>query len=70
MPIIFLRMNKRNRKLIRNHPKWNSTAVSDLTRNAILEKMEDENDLEAFDHALANMEQTYSLDEVKTELGF
>lgn len=69
MPIIFLRMNKRNSKLIRDYARRKNTAVYDLTRNAALEKIEDKIDLEAFDHALASMVQTYSLDEVKKELG-
>lgn len=69
MPTISLRVDERDSKLIRDYAKLKKTSVSDLMRNAIIEKIEDEIDLESFDRVLADMEKTYSLDEVKKELG-
>lgn len=69
MANISLRVDDRESKLIRNYAKMKKTSVSDLMRNAIIEKIEDEIDLETFDSALASMETRYSLDEVKKELG-
>lgn len=69
MATISLRVDERDSKLIRDYAKMKKTSVSDLMRNAIIEKIEDEIDLENFDRVLETMEQTYSLDEVKKELG-
>ncbi|ANU28269.1 type II toxin-antitoxin system RelB family antitoxin [Planococcus versutus] len=69
MATISLRVDERDSKLIRDYAKLKKTSVSDLMRNAIIEKIEDEIDLEHFDRVLANVEKTYSLDEVKKELG-
>lgn len=69
MATISLRVDERDSKLIRDYAKMKKTSVSDLMRNAIIEKIEDEIDLENFDRVLASMEQTYSLDDVKKELG-
>ena len=69
MPTISLRVDERDSKLIRDYAKLKKTSVSDLMRNAIIEKIEDEIDLESFDRILSDMEKTYSLDEVKKELG-
>ncbi|WP_088009075.1 type II toxin-antitoxin system RelB family antitoxin [Indiicoccus explosivorum] len=69
MATISLRVNDRDSKLIRDYAKMKKTSVSDLMRNATIEKIEDEIDLENFDRALASMERTHSLDDVKKELG-
>ncbi|WP_203333544.1 type II toxin-antitoxin system RelB family antitoxin [Planococcus beigongshangi] len=69
MATISLRVDDRDSKLIRDYAKMKKTSVSDLMRNAIIEKIEDEIDLENFDRVLETMDQTYSLDEVKKELG-
>ncbi|MCQ4086341.1 type II toxin-antitoxin system RelB family antitoxin [Saccharibacillus sp. JS10] len=69
MVTISLRVDDRDNKLIRDYAKLKNTSVSDLMRNAIIEKIEDEIDLETFDRAIADTKKTYSLDEVKKELG-
>lgn len=69
MATISLRVDDRDSKLIRDYAKLKKTSVSDLMRNAIIEKIEDEIDLENFDRVLASMEKTHSLDDVKKELG-
>ncbi|WP_372868196.1 type II toxin-antitoxin system RelB family antitoxin [Planomicrobium okeanokoites] len=69
MATISLRVDDRESKLIRDYAKLKNTSVSDLMRNAIIEKIEDELDVENFDRVLATMEKTHSLDDVKKELG-
>ena len=69
MPTISLRVDDRDSKLIRDYAKLKNTSVSDLMRNATIEKIEDEIDVENFDRILASMETTHSLDDVKKELG-
>lgn len=69
MATISLRVDERDSKLIRDYAKLKKTSVSDLMRNAIIEKIEDEIDLENFDRVLATMEKTHSLADVKKELG-
>lgn len=69
MATFSLRVDDRDSKLIRDYAKLKNTSVSDLMRNAIIEKIEDEIDLENFDRVLANMDQTHSLEDVKKELG-
>ena len=69
MTTISLRVDERDGKLIRDYAKLKNSSVSELMRNAIIEKNEDELDVENFDRVLASMETTYSLDDVKNELG-
>ena len=69
MATISLRVDDRDSKLIRDYAKLKNTSVSDLMRNAIIEKIEDEVDVENFDRVLATMEKTHPLDDVKKELG-
>lgn len=69
MATISLRVDDRDSKLIRDYAKLKNTSVSDLMRNAIIEKIEDELDVENFDRVLATMKTTHSLDDVKKELG-
>ena len=69
MATISLRVDDRDSKLIRDYAKLKNTSVSDLMRNAIIEKIEDELDVESFVRVLATMETTHSLDDVKKELG-
>lgn len=69
MATFSLRVDERDSKLIRDYAKLKNTSVSDLMRNAIIEKIEDEIDLENFDRVLASMEETHSLEDVKKELG-
>lgn len=69
MSIISLRVDERDDKLIRDYAKMKKSSVSDLVRNAIIEKIEDEIDVENFDRVLERMETTHSLDDVKKELG-
>ncbi len=67
---ISLRLNKRDHEIIKHYAQMNNMSVSKLLRDAAIEKIEDELDLSLFDKALTDLEQTYSLNEVKKELGF
>jgi len=67
---ISLRLNERDHEVIKRYAQVNNISVSKLLRDAAIEKIEDELDLTLFDKALEDLEHTYSLDEVKKELGF
>ena len=50
----------------------NNISLSDLIRNAVIEKIEDEYDLECYKKAMQEYEKNptnYTMDEVKEELG-
>ena len=50
----------------------NNISLSDLIRNAVLEKIENEYDLECYNKAIKEYKKnpkTYTMDEVKKELG-
>ena len=70
MSTISLRLNDRDHEIIKQYAQMNNISISKLLRDAAIEKIEDELDLTIFDKTLENLEQTYSLDEVKKELGF
>jgi uncharacterized protein (DUF1778 family) len=69
MPTISVRMTERDDKLIKKYAEMHNISVSDLIRNAVIEKIENEIDIKSFDNALAKMKESYSLSEVKKELG-
>lgn len=69
---ISLRLNDEDTMLIKKYAELNSLSVSELIRQAVIEKIENEFDLEIFDKAMAEYKEnpvTYSLDEVEKELG-
>ena len=58
--------------LIKKYAEINKMSVSDLIRQSVLERIENEYDLEMFDKAFAEYKAgpiTYSLDDVEKELG-
>ena len=68
---ISVRLNEKDAELIKAYAKMNNISLSDLIRNAILEKIESEYDLECYEKAIKEFEKnpkTYTLDEVKKEL--
>jgi len=68
---ISVRLNDRDTELIKAYAEMNNISLSDLVRNAIMEKIEDEYDLECYKKAMADYKKnpkTYTLDEVKKEL--
>ena len=69
---ISVRLNDKDTELIKAYAKLNNISLSDLVRNAILEKIEDEYDLKCYEEAMKEYKKnpkTYTLDEVKKELG-
>lgn len=70
--IISLRLNDREGDLFRRYAEMNGLTVSDLVRQSVMARIEDEYDLNAYDAAMAAYladPVTYSLDEVERELG-
>ena len=69
---ISLRLSEEDAKLIKDYAKINNISVSDLIRQAVIEKIEDEIDLTASNKAINQFKKdskTYTLDEVEKELG-
>ena len=69
---ISVRLNERDTKLIKAYADMNNISLSDLIRNAVLEKIENEYDLECYNNAIKEYKKnpkTYTMDEVKKELG-
>lgn len=52
MKSITLRLNEEENKLIRDYAKTNSITISELIRQAVLEKIEEEIDLEIYNKAM------------------
>ena len=69
---ISVRLSENDTKLIKAYAEMNNISLSDLIRNAVIEKIEDEYDLECYKKALEEHKKnpkTYTMDEVKEELG-
>ena len=69
---ISLRLSNEDTLLIKKYAEMNSLSVSELIRQSVMERIENEYDLEIFNKALAEYKNnpiTYSLDEVEKELG-
>ena len=68
---ISVRLSDEDTRLIKAYAKMNNTTLSDLVRNSIMERIEDEYDLECYHKAMKEYEKdprTYTLEEVKKEL--
>jgi RHH-type rel operon transcriptional repressor/antitoxin RelB len=68
MATFSLRVGKNEERLLREYAKIHNISVSELLRDAAIEKISDEIDLSLFDKAMAAMSTTFSLAEVKKEL--
>ena len=69
---VSVRLNEDEEKLIKTYAKMNNISISDLIRNAIMEKIEKEYDLECYEKAVKeykNNPKTYTMEEIKKELG-
>ncbi len=69
---VSLRLNKEEEMLIKKYAELKNMSLSDLFRNALMEKIEDEYDLESYKKAMKEYQEnpkTYTLEEVKKELG-
>lgn len=73
MPTLSLRVSSDEDKLLRSYADVKGISLNDLLKNAAIEKIEDEIDLETYNKALEEFEKnpvTYSHEEVMKELGF
>ena len=69
---ISLRLNDADTMLIKKYAEMNGMSVSDLVRQSVLERIEDEFDLKAYETAMAEYRAnpvTYTMDDMEKELG-
>ena len=69
---ISLRLNEADSMLFKKYAELHGISVSELLRRSVIEHIEEEYDLQAYEEAIAEYHEnpiTYSLDEVETELG-
>ena len=69
---ISLRLNNEDTMLFKKYAEMNGLSISELVRQSVIERIEDEYDLKAYEKAMEEYKKnpvTYSLDEVKKELG-
>lgn len=69
---ISLRLNDEDTMLIKKYAELNGMSVSELVRQSVLDRIEDEYDLKAYEKAMAAFRAnpvTYTLDEIEQELG-
>lgn len=69
---VSVRLSDKDTELVKAYAKLNNISLSDLIRNAILEKIEDEYDLECYNKAMEEHKKnpkTYTMNEIKEELG-
>lgn len=70
--MISLRLSDDDTMLFKKYAKMNGITVSELVRQSVIAKIEDEYDLKAYEKAKAAYKvnpKTYSLDEAEQELG-
>ena len=68
---ISLRLNTADSELVKAYAEMNGISVSELLRRSVMERIEDEFDLKAYEEAMAEYKAepvTYSLEEVIQEL--
>ena len=68
---ISLRLNTADSELVKAYAEMNGISVSELLRRSVMERIEDEFDLKAYEEAMAEHRKnavTYSLEEVIEEL--
>ena len=69
---ISLRLNEEETMLFKKYAEMNGITISELVRQSVIERIEDEYDLKAYEKAVEEYKAnptTYSLDEVERELG-
>lgn len=72
MLTISVRLNDADTELIKSYAALKNISVSELVRQAVMEKIEDEIDLKLFEEAMEDFKRnpkTYTLDEAEKELG-
>ena len=69
---ISFRLSETESVLFKKYAEMNGISISELVRRSVLEHIEEEYDLQAYEEAIAEYHEnpiTYSLDEVEKELG-
>ena len=69
---ISLRLNEADSMLFKKYAELHGISVSELLRRSVIEHIEEEYDLQAYEEAISEYHEnpiTYSLDEVEKELG-
>lgn len=69
---ISLRLSNEDTMLFKKYAQMNGISVSELVRQSVLERIEEEYDLTVYEKAVEEYKKnpvTYTLDEVKRELG-
>ena len=69
---ISLRLSDADSALIKKYAEINGVSISDLVRQSVMERIESEFDLSAYEKAMTEYRAdptTYTLDEVEKELG-
>ena len=69
---ISFRLSETDSVLFKKYAEMNGISISELIRRSVLEHIEEEYDLQAYEKALAEYKEnpiTYTLDEVEKELG-
>lgn len=69
---ISLRLNEADSILFKKYAELHGISVSELLRRSVIEHIEEEYDLQAYEEATAEYHEnpiTYTLDEVEKELG-
>ena len=64
---IYVRLNNEDTELFKKYAEMHNMSLSDLIRNAVLEKIEDEYDLKCYEKAMEEYKKnpvTYTHDEV------
>jgi uncharacterized protein (DUF1778 family) len=72
MPVITIRLNEEDKAFLQNFAKLQNVSISELIRNALMEKIENEIDSELYNRAVAalkNDEPILSFDEMMKEIG-
>lgn len=70
MTTLTMRINDQDAKLIKEYAGFHGMSVSEFARNAMLETIDDADDLVALRKAIAKDDGTrYTLDQAKAELG-
>ena len=68
---ISVRLNDKETELIKAYAEMNNISLSDLVRNAVIEKIENEYDLGCYKKAMEEYKKnpkTYTIEEIKEEL--
>lgn len=69
---ISIRLTEQENEMIKTFAKINNMSVSEFIRKAVMERIEDEIDLQDYQKAMADFKKnpvTYSMEEVAKELG-